>query len=792
MISDRAILSINRLTYPTRESAKQIQYGAGRGPTGAPRQVEKMARWSTIKLALSLPATMAALSLPLLLATVAPSDTMLSGQSGQAATGTRNHLDGQISPYLQEHADNPVDWYPWGPEALARAKRENKPILLSIGYSACHWCHVMEKESFTDPATAALMNANFINIKVDREERPDLDDIYLKSVEIMTGRAGWPLTVFLTPDLKPFYGGTYFPKEDRFGLQSFHKVLSAAATYWRSSKDDLEKSATEITAAIETSHAGMPQAAPITQAQLEAALDALIQRGDSKEGGFNEKRKYPWPCALDLLLRASGSSAPVRAPLRKDALALLTVSLNHMAWGGLHDQVGGGFHRYTTDPHWRTPHFEKMLSDNALLARLYAQAALLTGNQYWRQIAIESISFLSSELKSQDGYCSSLDADSGGSEGQYYLWTQSDMKAALGGTDGPWMSSVLTITPAGTFENGPGSVARFSDSPEATAKKLGVTTAQLKQRLSTLMPKLKTARARRQRPHRDSKCLTGGNALVVSALVSAYQLTGNSSYLDEAKRTAKIILARRSATGVLPRLLNSGSKGPAGSLERSPEGFLDDYAYTVQALLDLASVDGDPQWLKTAITLTEDTQKRFGDGEKKIGKLYLTARDQEQLITRPTNFLDGAIPSGTAITAMNLLRLAEATGNDSYRKTAALLLPGQADKFVEMPMSLAGTLSAITFDLASPVSVVIAVDPGSPLTPPALKAVSNFYLPNAVSLVKDVKAKFGKEPALLTSKALKQDKPTIYLCRDTICWPPINDLGAAVKALRQINTINKN
>jgi uncharacterized protein YyaL (SSP411 family) len=706
------------------------------------------------------------------------------GETGQAdGKGKSNRLIDETSPYLLQHAYNPVEWYPWGAEALDKAKQNDKPILLSIGYSACHWCHVMEHESFEDPEIAKIMNEKFVPIKVDREERPDLDDIYMKSVQMMTGHGGWPMTVFLTPELKPFYGGTYFPPADRHGLPSFRRVLLSVALSWLEQRENIEKGSDELSHYLgllnkitADEQAGGNQA--LAEETVSACLTNLLRVADPSWGGFGGAPKFPQAQSLNLIMRRAGSLG--NDDLTKQCQSMLENTLNKMAYGGIHDQIGGGFARYSVDRQWLVPHFEKMLYDNAMLARVYLDGYLLNGNTYWKDVAKDCLDFVLRELTSEEGaFYSSLDADSEGEEGKFYVWRPTQITDILGHVDGQWFNKVYGVTDLGNFEHMT-SVLHLSDSPENLANQFDCSEADLGKRLIPLRQKLLSERNKRIAPGRDEKVLTSWNSLMISALTKGYVVLQDPQYLQAARKASEFILQNLVKDG---RLLRTWGKGQA-----KLAAYLDDYAYFVQALIDLAEVDFESKWLEEAIELTDKTIEHFWD--QTDGGFFYTADDHETLLMRPKNYNDGPTPSAISVVTNNLLKLANILDNKTYRAKAEAILKLYAPHFVKAPDQFANLICALDFYLAENLEIALLTDSAKDDFRPMLFATHSVYLPNGVFALKDFSntAKNGKwleACPLLRSRSLLSDKTTAYVCHKYTCSEPVENGTKLVKQLRR-------
>jgi uncharacterized protein YyaL (SSP411 family) len=551
-----------------------------------------------------------------------------------------NHLIHENSPYLLQHANNPVDWYPWGEEALNKSRTENKPIFLSIGYAACHWCHVMEHESFEDPETAAIMNENFVSIKVDREERPDLDSIYMQATTAMTGSGGWPMSVFLTPDLRPFYAGTYFPPVPRYNMPSFKEVLSSLAKAWQQDRQEVDRVGNQVVQYIKPQELTSGAKETFTDESLEAATKALLDAYDWGNGGWGAAPKFPQPMTIDFLLRRALSNSAQR----EQALKAVVHVLNGMARGGMYDVVGGGFARYSVDNFWRVPHFEKMLYDNAQLALVYLHGYLLTKDVRFRQICEETLDFILRELThEQGGFYSSLDADSEGEEGKFYVWRLDELENALG-EDFDFFKAAYGITPQGNWEGKIVLQRALDDASLAARSNMDLETARAK--LAEAHRKLLQVRNTRVRPATDDKILVMWNALALAAFAEAARYLGRKDYLDAAIRNADFLLGH---LYVDDRLLRSWRDGKA-----KHNAYLEDYAALILALLSLYQSDLDAKWYSTALKLADEMVQHFSDPK---GGFFDTRDDHESLLVRPKDIQDNATPSGSALAVTALLEL---------------------------------------------------------------------------------------------------------------------------------------
>ncbi len=617
-----------------------------------------------------------------------------------------NRLAAETSPYLLQHAGNPVDWQPWGEEAFARAREEDKPVFLSVGYSTCHWCHVMERESFEREDVARLLNDGFVAIKVDREERPDVDELYMLAAQLMTGRGGWPNSVWLTPDGRPWFAGSYFPREDAPGRAGFKTVLRRLTEAWRSRREEVEATAERIAQAVRQASAypaGEP-AGPLTRAVVAAAVEQLRGQFDEHFGGFGEAPKFPPHSALRLLSYELARSSPARTPEASPAAAgeasggrgadltsMISRTLEAMAQGGIHDHVGGGFHRYSTDRRWFLPHFEKMLYDNAQLARAYADGFTLTGSETCRRAAEGILQWLFREMTDPaGGFHSALDADSEGVEGKFYLWTIEEVRAALGADEAELFARVYNMEPGGNYHDEAsgrrtgGNILHLGRPIEASAKVEGIPPKELRGRMDAARSKLLERQAGRVRPQRDDKVLTSWNGLMIGALAHAGQRLGRPDYVQGAERAAEFLLSRMRKEGRLLRTYRNG----AARLE----AYLDDYAFLAEGLLDLHETTGEPRWLEEARRLVAELDRRYRDPR---GGYFFTAEDHEQLLARLKNPYDSSTPSGNGVTAAVLVRLARLTGQQAYLRAARSVLDAFADRIQQSPAAMA------TFTLAA-------------------------------------------------------------------------------------------
>ncbi len=679
-----------------------------------------------------------------------------------------NRLANETSPYLLQHKENPVDWYPWGAEALGRAQAEDRPILLSIGYAACHWCHVMEHESFEDPAIAALMNAHYVNIKVDREERPDLDTIYMAAVQALTGQGGWPMTVFLTPEGEPFYGGTYFPPERRHGLPAFRDLLQSVATAYRERKSDITQNVTALRAHLQTGlqFAGQTSDAPASTAALDTALDALAKDFDWVHGGFGGAPKFPQPMTLDFLLRQFVRTGSVQA------LDMAERTLEKMATGGMYDQLGGGFHRYSVDARWLVPHFEKMLYDNALLVPVYLHAALLTGNDFYRRVATETLDWVTREMvDAAGGFYSTLDADSEGHEGKFYVWTRDELTALLGAEDARLVAGYYDVTPQGNFEGV--SILNIPEPLESVAERVGVDPSALHTALERARPILFTAREKRIHPGRDEKVLTAWNGLMIRAFAEAAATLGRDEYAATAARAATFALTTLRRDGRLLRTYKDGRS--------KLNGYLEDYAFLADGLLALYEATFDAHWLDAARSIATTMVDQFWDDAQ--GGFFDTGRDHETLIARPKSVFDNAIPAGNSVAVEVLQRLAVIDDNADFAAKAEAVLAGLWETMGRYPTGFGRILCALDFSLATPQEVALVGDPKAPDSATLTAVLRRRFRPNTVIALRTPDAPEAAQPALLRNRTQIGGQATAYVCERYACKLPVTAPAALAAQL---------
>ena len=684
-----------------------------------------------------------------------------------------NRLLLEASPYLQQHAHNPVDWNPWGDEAFARAAREGKPVLLSVGYATCHWCHVMEEESFEDLEIATLMNTRYVAIKVDREERPDVDGAYMAAVQAFTGGGGWPMTVWLTPERKPFFGGTYFPPRDgvRGVRTGFTTLLRTLADEYAKDPGAAAAHAAEVAARL-ADEAPVPGAQLPGAATLHAAMADLRSGFDATWGGFGRAPKFPRPSVLGLLLRYHRRSG------EPSALAMVVTTLERMAAGGIHDQLGGGFHRYSTDARWLVPHFEKMLYDNALLAIAYLEAFQTTGREDFAAVARETLDYMARDLAAPGGgFFSATDADSDGEEGAYFVWTAGEIDAALGPEQGALVRAFYGVTVDGNAGKGRNVLWRPA-TLEAAASAAGVAPAAMESAVAAARPRLLAARATRVPPSTDHNVLVDWTALAVSAFARGAAVLGEVRYRDVAVAGATFLLAHGREGG---RLRHSIGK------DRPPdEGFLDDHAFLIAALLDVFEADGDAGWLDAAIRLEREMTEGFADVER--GGFFFTTTHHEALLRRDKPDYDGAVPAGNSIAALDLLRLAELTAEDDYRERGASVLRAFGEQLARGPLGLPAMLAAVDFAIDRPKEVVVTVPAHGDAS--ALQTVlARVFLPSAVRAV--VRAGANQDAVarlapIVAEKVVIDGHATGYVCEHRRCDLPTSDPQVFERQLRSI------
>ena len=706
------------------------------------------------------------------------------GAGDKANMTKQNRLKDEKSPYLLQHADNPVDWYPWGEEAFEKARKEEKPILLSIGYSTCHWCHVMEHESFEDDEVAKLMNETFVSIKVDREERPDIDNIYMTVCQMLSkGGCGWPLNVVMTPDKKPFFAATYIPKEARFGRAGMMELVPRIKELWENDREKLVDSADNITEALKkaTDVTETKESKDLTVSTLGTGYVQLLKRFDEKNGGFGSAPKFPTPHNQLFLLRYWKRSGD------KLALEMVEKTLSEMRQGGVYDHVGYGFHRYSTDPEWLVPHFEKMLYDQALISMAYIEAYQATGNEEYRETAREIFTYVLRDMTSPEGgFYSAEDADSEGEEGKFYVWEEDEIKEILGEEEAELIITTFNVTKEGNF------------SEEASGKKTGANILHLRKpikeiaeshqmsekdlinRLETSREKLFRVREKRIHPYKDDKILTDWNGLMIASMARGGRVMGEHEYTEAAKKAADFILRdMRKPDG---ELLHRYRGGEAGI-----DGTVDDYAFFIWGLLELYESTFEIKYLRAAIELQNEMIEDFWD-EKNWG-FYFTSDNAEKLIARQKEIYDGAVPSGNSVAMLNLLKIGRITGNPEFDKKASLLGSAFSNTIAEAPMAYTQFLSGLDFGIGPSYEVVLVGDPGKEDTITMLKALNGDYTPNKVVLLREpgddpditAIAEFTKGQAQLNSEA------TAYVCLNYVCKLPTTDADKMLELLTAEN-----
>jgi uncharacterized protein len=679
-----------------------------------------------------------------------------------------NRLANETSPYLLQHKDNPVEWYPWGEEALQRAREEDKPIFLSIGYSACHWCHVMEHESFEDERIAEMMNKKFVCIKVDREERPDLDQIYMNAVQLMTGHGGWPMSVFLTPDLKPFYGGTYWPPTASRGMPGFDQVIMAVDDAWKNRREQALQGADQLTAELEqlTRKGADGADAPLDEKLLHAAVHALERMYDPIYGGFGQAPKFPHPFELQLVLRWWKRSGNDRW------WDIVRLSLDKMASGGMYDHLGGGFARYSVDARWLVPHFEKMLYDNALLAEVYLEAFLASGEPRYRQVVAETLDYLLRDMTDPaGGFYSAEDADSEGEEGKFYVWTPDEVRNVIGEAATETFCGVYDVTDSGNFEGK--NILNLHKTIEQQAKLMIRDPVDLASELKTSRQKLLAARSRRVRPGRDDKVLVNWNALAIDAFARAGAALDEERYVDAARKAADFILAEmRDADG---RLLHTWRGGTA-----KLAAYLDDYSTLADALVSLYEATFDETYIAAAIEVIDVVLARFGsDGEHGF---YFTADDHEQLLTRNRDFTDNATPGGNSMAAMALLRLGKLLGRGDYLDAAHGILSAAAPLMQQIPMATGQMLLALDVWVGPTKELVFVGDGAGRLAREAHRQ----FLPHRVIAARDAQPTCEMPLDGIFAGRDAGDEPALYVCENQTCLAPIEGREAIAAAIVQL------
>lgn len=674
-----------------------------------------------------------------------------------------NKLSNATSPYLLQHAHNPVDWFQWGDEALTQARAENKPIFLSIGYAACHWCHVMAHESFEDPEVAAFMNQHFVNIKVDREERPDIDAIYMQATVAMTGSGGWPMSVFLAPDLKPFYAGTYFPPVARYNMPSFRDVLAGIARSWREERDEITRVGAQVSDHLQQALSSTKTGdIALTDESLTAATMAMLDSYDWNYGGWGSAPKFPQPMSLEYLLRRAVENPSDEQKELKTALH----ALRAMARGGMYDVVGGGFSRYSVDNFWRVPHFEKMLYDNAQLVRVYLHAWQLTNDPFFKHIVVETLEFIGREMTHPNGgFYSSLDADSEGEEGKFYIWSLDEIRQTLK-EDSEFFEAAYGVSVRGNWE-GKNVLQRTLDDPSLAARfKLNLESVPAK--LADCHARLLTVRANRIRPGTDDKILTAWNGLMLSAVAEAARVFPESelrdNYLALATRNAQFLLHALRPNGKLRRSWRDG--------KITNEVFLEDYAALILGLIELYQTDFNNEWFTAARQLADEMIELFEDPQ---GGFFDTPKDGEDLLLRPKDIQDNATPSGNALACEALLKLAAFTDEGRYRDLAEKALTLVTDFVSRYPTAFGRWLSAADFALGNVKQVAAVYEAEDVQRQEILRFIQSAYRPNAI-IAASAYPPSSEAPPLLMERPIKNNMPTVYVCEGFVCQNPVTSI----------------
>ena len=699
-----------------------------------------------------------------------PTRAPVTDQAARAA----NHLAGQTSPYLLQHVYNPVDWYPWGPEALDQARSRDVPIFLSIGYSACHWCHVMERECFEDRDIARLMNEHFVNIKVDREERPDLDQIYMNAVQAMTGHGGWPMSVFLTPGLEPFFGGTYFPPVDSRGMAGFPRVLSSVHRAWQERRDEITGSAALMTQRLREMNelSGVKDELPAI-GHLDEAARVLLRNFDPLHGGFGKAPKFPHPMDLKVLLRRYARTGD------EQAFRAVAHTLEKMARGGIYDHLGGGFARYSTDDRWLVPHFEKMLYDNALLAGVYLEAFQVTSDPRFARVARETLDYLLGRMTGDEGaFFSTEDADSEGHEGKYYVWSQAEIHTILGADRGKTFCYVYDVTEGGNWEGQ--NILNLPRPLDQAARLLARKATELDAELTEDRRKLLSARELRVPPGKDTKVLVSWNGLAIAALAAAGRVLQDPRYLDAACHASRFILERM--RGQDGRLLHTYKDGQARL-----NAYLDDYANFADGLTRLFEATGEVRWIDAALELCQLMITEFADSER--GGFYYTGKSHESLITRPKDVFDNATPSGNAMAATALSRLAALSGRTDLKEAAEGAVRAAGAVVEKAPTAAGQSLIALDFLLASTQEIAVVSGADSQEFDQALDAIfGQFFLPHAV--IAPASAAQAKELAdrlpVLKDRGPRDGRLTVYVCEGQTCQAPAVGVAEGIAALKAL------
>ncbi len=688
-----------------------------------------------------------------------------------------NQLKDETSPYLLQHADNPVDWHPWGDEAFRLAREQDKPVLLSIGYSACHWCHVMAHESFEDEATAEMMNALFVNVKVDREERPDVDDIYMGAVQAIAGQGGWPMTVFLLPDGRPFYGGTYYPKERRMGMPSFTQLMTAVHEAYRSQRENLEKQADNLHQSLKRDvlAIGREDDSGLTGDMLDEAARSLLASIDRENGGFGAQPKFPNPISLEFLLRHHARTGD------EEALNLATFTLRQMANGGIYDQIGGGFARYSVDAYWLVPHFEKMLYDNAQLSRLYLHAWQITGDGCFKSIAEDIYDYILREMTAPTGgFYSATDADSEGEEGKFFVWTIEEAAEALAPISAEQPRAleiaieVYGLTPQGNFEGS--NILHLSRPVDETAIVLGMSLDELSAALAVIKRRMYAAREERVPPSLDDKILTSWNGLMLASLAEAARVLKRDDYLAAARRAGEFLLDQMLSEG--GRLYRTHKEGRS-----KLNAYLEDYANLIDALLELYQSTFETSWFAAARQLADTALMRFRSDD---GGFYDTSDDHESLIVRPRNLQDNVTPSGNAMMAKQLLRLAAYTGEARYDAAAREVLRKLSDAMRQYPQAFAESLNAADMLVGGIAEVAVIGERQDQTTREVLDELQQPFRPNLVTAYSRHDVARHDSIPLLSARSMIDGATAVYVCRNFVCKMPATTAAQTRSTLAEL------
>ena len=681
-----------------------------------------------------------------------------------------NRLAKEKSPYLLQHARNPVDWYPWSQEAFQKAKKESKMIFLSIGYSTCHWCHVMEQESFENGEIAALLNQHFVSIKVDREERPDIDQVYMTAIQAMTGSGGWPLTVFLTPDGRPITGGTYFPPEDMRGRVGMKTLLPRLAGLWKEKRSEMEEAGVQLASLLQAQVPPQGRSLILSEEIFTLAHGQFASHFDSVYGGFGKAPKFPRTHDLSFLLRYWKRTGGAHE------LEMVKVTLDHMARGGIYDHLGGGFHRYSTDEYWLMPHFEKMLYDQALLAQAYLEAYQATRIQEYADVARDIFKYVLRDMTAPEGgFYSAEDADSEGEEGKFYVWRPEEIQAVLGREEGKLFSEFYGVTDTGNFEHA-ASILHITQPLREFAKQKGIPAVELARKLTEARQKLFEARRKRIPPHKDDKILTAWNGLMISALALGAQVLEEPFYAERAGRAAAFILTHLQRNGRLLRRFREG--------EGAVPAFQDDYAFFALGLLDLYEATFEIRWFEEAKRLATDMVRLFWD--EKEGGFFYTAPDSEKLIARMKEYDDGALPSGNSIAALLLLRLSHMTGERSWRERGEKIFYSNAESLEKYPMGYPQLLIGIDFALGPTREIVLAGSQGSKDFQDYLHLLRGRFEPRKIVLhhpQDKTAARIENLAGFIKNQPPQQGRTTVYVCQNQTCKWPATTLQELERAL---------